>query len=153
MRHQSGHGHMTNLSLKQPSAGPAGLCMWQSLPAPSGTCAMPGVRLPPIMLKSKHLPLLHHALRAKQRRLDDHALSGNLHALQKCWPVFHACMPPCACAWAPQIGLQNSATASGVSFIMLMCITSTCVGHINVALPGLEGPTLSFVINFESGHA
>ena len=88
MRHQSGPGRMTNLSLKWTSAGPAGLCMWQNLPALSGTCAMLRVRLTPIMLQSMHLPLHDHAPCAKQRHLDNHILSWNLHALQKCWPVF-----------------------------------------------------------------
>ena len=95
MRHQSGPGRMTNLSLTRTSAGPAGSCMWQNLPAPSGTCAMLGVRLPPIMLQSKHLPLLYHTLCVRQCHLDNHVLSWNLHALQKCWPVFstlHAAM-------------------------------------------------------------
>ena len=92
MRHQSGPGRMTTWSLKRTSAGLAGSCMWQNLPAPSGTCAMLGVRLPSIMLQSKHLPLLHHALCVKQRHLEDHALSWNLHALQKCWFVFHTAL-------------------------------------------------------------
>ena len=134
---------MTILSLKQTSAGPAGLCMWQSLTAPCGMCAMLGVRLPPIMLQSKHLPLrvLDHALCVKQRHLENHVLSWNLHALQKCWPVFHTCMPPCACALALHIGLQNPASASGVCFIMLMSIVGTCVGHtkdcgLHIAGPG-----------------
>ena len=67
MRHQSGPGRMTSLSLKRTPAGPAGLCMWQNLLAPSGTCAMLWVRLTPIMPQSTHLPLHDHAPCAKQR--------------------------------------------------------------------------------------
>ena len=134
---------MATLSLKQTSAGPAGSCTWQNLPAPSGTCAVLGVRLPPIMLQSKHLPLLYHTLCVRQCHLDNHVLSWNLHALQKCWLVFLTCMPPCACASAPQIVLQKFASAGGVSFIMLMSITSTCVGHTDncgLHIAGLGGP-------------
>ena len=134
---------MTTSSLKRTTAGPAGLCMWQNLLAPSGTCAMRRVRLPPIMLQSKHLPLHHHAPCAKQRHLEDHVPSWNLHALQKCWPVFHTCMPQCACALVPQVDLQNPASASRVSFIVLMCITSKCVGHMDdcgLRIARLGGP-------------
>ena len=151
MRHQSGPGRMTSLSLKRTSAGSAGSCMWQTLLAPSGTCAMLGVRrLTPIILQFKHLPLLNCVLCVKQRHLDDHVLHIQLSSTElelACIARMLACVPHLHAAMCMRFGTSHwpadPASASSVSFIMLMCITSTCVGHTKVCglrIAGLGGP-------------